>query len=541
MGADHRGRSVRKLTDTVSRPAEPESNFRQSLAVRRRPARAGRHRVQRRRRPRTIPTERTLPDTAGTTAPSGGVGSMLSGRYRLERVLGDGGSATVYGGTDTVLERTVAVKVFHAGSDATAQARREREIHLASEFVHPHLVAVYDAHHCAETDQPCATPPYLVCEYVNGPSLARRLNRGPLPADEAAAIGIDVAQALAVLHTAGVVHRDVKPGNVLLDTDTGRAKLSDLGIARDLSADPVTRTSDVVGTAPYLSPEQARGGTVGCPSDIYSLGLVLLECLTGRREYDGEPIPAAVARLIRDPHVPADLPAPWPTLLRRMTRPDPDQRPTADEIAVILAHRAHPATTAAPPANTSGRRVPPGPASTTAAARRRGWLLAAAAGAALLITAAVGRGVDGPDPAADPPAAASTPSTTHQPATSWPPTNPPPAPPAPAAVTPTVAAPPPAAPASPTEAQPVPITDPARAAEPAPAATEATAPSPGDTPEPPSNAPAAGADPAVPGPVDQQPTPADQPHHADPAADPAATDTKPKNNHHGKGKGHSDG
>ena len=281
--------------------------------------------------------------------------------------------------------------------------------------MHPNLVAVYDAHLGSGADEAAPGPlSYLVCEYVDGQSLAQRLDGGPLPAAEVAEIGIGVAQALAVLHVAGVVHRDVKPGNVLLENSTGRAKLSDFGIARDLGTDPVTRTSDVIGTAPYLSPEQARGETVGCPSDIYSLGLVLLECLTGRREYDGEPIPAAVARLIRDPRVPADLPAPWPTLLRRMTSRDPDQRPTADEVAVILAHRyPQPPPRPRPPTDAAAAEFRPRPPQRRHGTRRRGWLLAAAA--ALLITAGVAGGVASRDPLADPPAASTPTSTRNQP------------------------------------------------------------------------------------------------------------------------------
>ena len=132
-----------------------------------------------------VPTERTLPDAAAAASPFVGVGSMLAGRYRLQRVLGDGGSATVFGGTDTVLERPVAVKVFRAENDVTTQARREREIHLASGFVHPNLVAVYDAHLGSGADQ--ADPgalSYLVSEYVHGQTLAQRLDGTPLPTDE---------------------------------------------------------------------------------------------------------------------------------------------------------------------------------------------------------------------------------------------------------------------------------------------------------------------------------------------------------------------
>lgn len=249
---------------------------------------------------------------------------------------------------------------------------------------------MYDAHLSSSADERGGSPSYLVCEYVDGQPLAQRLDGHPLPAEEVKGIGIGTAQALAVLHTAGIVHRDVKPGNVLLENSTGRAKLTDFGIARDLGTDPVTRTREVIGTAPYLSPEQALGDQVGCPSDIYSLGLVLLECLTGRREFQGEAIPAAVARLVRDPAVPADLPAPWPNLLRRMTSREADRRPTADEVAVILVNRNESIAAALVRNRGARNTLLVASASASAHSRRRGWLFAAAAGTLLLTVGGAG-------------------------------------------------------------------------------------------------------------------------------------------------------
>ena len=506
MSENDRGSRVSRVGDTVSSGGTTGTApvCRPGATDRGVAARPGRYRAERglRRRLRSVPPGRTLPDAAGTL-PFVGVGSVLGERYRLERVLGDGGTATVFGGTDTVLGRTVAVKVFHAKSDVTVQARREREIHLASGFVHPHLVAVYDAHLGAGTDQPT----YLVCEYVDGPSLAQRLDGGPLPADEVAAIGIGIAHALAVLSTAGVVHRDVKPGNILLDHDTGRAKLGDFGIARDLGTDPVTRTDDVIGTAPYLSPEQARGEPIGCPSDVYSLGLVLLECLTGHREYDGEPIPAAVARLIRDPVVPAELPTPWPTLLRRMTSRNPDQRPAADEVAAILATRVRPAIAKGQLTNTGHHPAPGGPTHRVApAARRHGWLLTAAV--AVLLTAGVVSGITGPEPAADPPAT----SPPESAASSLPTGS------GPVSATPTVAAPPtgpgPSTLAPSTAAEPVANND-------IPEITAA---------EPPPPAVAAGDD-------------SNPPDPPNPAGDEGPPNANPghNGNHHGNGHGNGNG
>lgn len=145
-----------------------------------------------------------------------------------------------------------------------------------------------------------------------------------------------LAQALAFVHGRALVHRDIKPGNVLL-ADTGQIKLGNFGLARMLTAEHrLTTNADVMGTSAYLSPEQARGVQVGPASDIYLLGLVLLECLTGHREFPGEPVQAALARLLRHPMIPPQLPFPWPGMLSAVTDAVPDRRPTADQIAAAL-------------------------------------------------------------------------------------------------------------------------------------------------------------------------------------------------------------
>src|SRR6185437_6676062 len=162
--------------------------------------------------------------------------------------------------------------------------------------------------------------------------------------------------ALAAVHSFGLVHRDIKPANILIST-TGDVKLSDFGIARELEAERLTAAADVIGTAAYLSPEQARGAEVGPPTDVYALGLVLLESLTGRREYPGQAVESAVARLLRDPVIPENLPGSWPTLLRAMTQSDPAQRPTAADVEATLTGRG--TITPAAPAATSTRRNRP--------------------------------------------------------------------------------------------------------------------------------------------------------------------------------------
>jgi serine/threonine protein kinase len=168
-------------------------------------------------------------------------------------------------------------------------------------------------------------------EFVDGPSLSDVLRGGPIGVERAAALGVRLAEALAYAHHLGVVHRDVKPGNVLLD-GAEAPRLADFGIARLADSTTLTASGVLVGTASYLAPEQLEGRHVGPAADVYSLGLVLLECSTGKRAYDGTPTEAALARLVRDPEVPDDLPRWWAELLRRMTSLGADSRPSAAEV-----------------------------------------------------------------------------------------------------------------------------------------------------------------------------------------------------------------
>ncbi len=349
-----------------------------------------------------LPHHTTAPPTRPAAGPDDpaqpveiGPGTVLRDRYRIEARAGDGGSATVYRATDTVLQRRVAVKVFRPdASDGALPERRRREMRLAAAVNSPNLVAVYDAH--PGTTHGAASSPadlcYLVTEYVDGPTLSDTIAAGPLDPADVRRIGQGVAAALAALHTHGLVHRDIKPGNVLFSRPEP-VKLADLGIAREVDGEPLTRDDAVPGTAPYMSPEQALGRTVGPPSDIYSLGLVLLECLTGRREFPGAPMEAALARILRDPVIPADLPAPWPDLIRSMTDEDPERRPTADQVIERLDDRPRPdprERTERPPE--SGRRR-----------RWLAWAVAAVVATAGLIGSfAVLRDPDPPSPPAQP-------------------------------------------------------------------------------------------------------------------------------------------
>lgn len=253
------------------------------------------------------------------------MGELLDGRYELGAVIGRGGMADVHRATDVRLRRAVAVKLFRAETQ-----RSSSEARLLAALSHPGLVTVYDA--APEHDRP-----YLVMQLVEGPTLRRRLDLdGALAPGEAARLGARLADALAYVHAHGIIHRDMKPANVLLDRD-GTCFLTDFGIARALGSARQTSTGHCVGTAAYLAPEQLRGEPVGPPADVYALGLVLLECLTGSTEYDGSDVEAAVARLSRPPRLPAWLPPAWTATLAAMTAGDPSQRPPAADCAQRLA------------------------------------------------------------------------------------------------------------------------------------------------------------------------------------------------------------
>jgi eukaryotic-like serine/threonine-protein kinase len=257
---------------------------------------------------------------------------LFAGRYELGQLLG-GGTADVYLGTDTKLRRPVVIKIARTGAEIDDADRFENEMRLLAGMHDPGLVTLYDA---GTVDG----RPYLVMQYVPGGTLGERLHReGALDPDEVSRIGQALAGALGYLHEHQVIHRDIKPGNVLIDGE-GKVHLADFGIARTVDSARVTATGLVIGTPAYLSPEQARGEPVTPASDLYALGLVLLECLTGRREYVGAPLEVAIARLHRPPSIPQDLPAPWPRLLAGLTAEEPTVRPSPRVVADILAGRA---------------------------------------------------------------------------------------------------------------------------------------------------------------------------------------------------------
>ncbi len=355
-----------------------------------------------------------MTDTDTTQPADPAADSLFDGRYRLGRVLGTGGYSRVYEAVDTALGRTVALKIMIGdGADPADAARVRSEIRLLASLSHPSLVTLYDA-------RLSSTPTYLAMELIAGPTLTELIGRGPLPAEDVARYGREIAEALSVVHSRGIVHRDVKPSNILLrpPAHTGeraRATLADFGIAALVGATRVTRADTVIGTAAYLSPEQARGMPAAPASDVYALGLVLLEALTGRRPFGGRtPHEALAARLVSPPDIPDDLPAAWRDLLSRMTAIDPAQRPDAAALGAEFRSLRDESVRPAP----IGRPVPSGapePDELTrtrvlapvADSRRRGRRSAIVVASVIAVVLAVGGvaaavALSSPAPASDP-------------------------------------------------------------------------------------------------------------------------------------------
>ena len=264
---------------------------------------------------------------------------FVGGRYRLGEVIGRGGMASVYTAKDVNLGRDVALKLFAPQSaDPDELRRQEAEIELLATLNHPSLVTLFDAG--TDTRIPDEPRPFLTMELVDGQDLRTRIRHSPLPLNELAVVGAGVADALAYVHALGIIHRDIKPANILLvpgrPGEPLRPKLTDFGIARIMDGTRLTATGTMVGTAAYLSPEQARGADLGPASDIYSLGLVMLECIKGEIEFPGSAVESAVARLHRAPAIPDTVPAEWAKLIRAMTALDPMDRPSATDLEAAL-------------------------------------------------------------------------------------------------------------------------------------------------------------------------------------------------------------
>ncbi len=280
-------------------------------------------------------------------------GSILAGRYRLIDARADGASATVWMARDETLNRIVALKILHPQlvSDASLASRFAAEALTAATVNHPGLVAVYDT-----VGDPVAA---IVLEWIDGPDLRQRLDAGPMTATDVAVLGASLADALEALHAAGLVHRDVKPANVMF-TATGSVKLTDFGIATSGSGD-MTATGVVLGTAKYLSPEQVRGLPIDGRSDIYALCVVLYESLAGQAPFQRDSdLATALARLEAEPVDPRlvrpGAPDELVDAIMIGLRLDPDRRwPTAAALAAALRSRppepaSSPVASAAPQA-----------------------------------------------------------------------------------------------------------------------------------------------------------------------------------------------
>jgi eukaryotic-like serine/threonine-protein kinase len=331
------------------------------------------------------------------------IGQLLAGRYELQDLAGTGGMSSVYKARDAVLERTVAIKILHDhyADDPEYVERFRREARALAQLNHPNIVTVIDRGEFEGRQ-------FIVFEHVDGETLKSLVEReGALPIDQAISLVHQVARGLAFAHEHGVVHRDVKPHNVLIDED-GVAKVTDFGIARSIDpSDGLTETGTLLGTSEYIAPEQASGQRVDERSDQYSLGTVLFELLTGEPPYSGETFVAIAMKHVREP-VPSarkrrpDVSPRLDAIVGRAMSKRPEARFPSTE-AMMAALEAERAGTPAPPAEVEGATEqirlpaeserPPGPGR-----RMRLPLLVAllAAGAAALVVALViaGGGTD---------------------------------------------------------------------------------------------------------------------------------------------------
>jgi serine/threonine protein kinase len=256
--------------------------------------------------------------------------ALLAGRYVLEERIGVGGYCEVWRATDTVLTRPVAVKLLHAGyaQQGEALARFKAEARHAGALSHQNIARVYDY------DEPVDGQSYLVMELVEGPSLADVLASGPLSAGRTMDVVAQVAAGLQAAHSAGLIHRDVKPANILF-APGGAVRITDFGIAHAVGSAPVTSTGMVMGTPGYIAPERVSGAQAGPASDLYALGVVAYECLAGSQPFSGAALDVAIAHRDRPlPPLPTSVPAEVVAFVMILTAKDPAWRPgSAAEVA----------------------------------------------------------------------------------------------------------------------------------------------------------------------------------------------------------------
>lgn len=272
--------------------------------------------------PRSVPSGR--PDSSGFSAHV-----LLDGRYCLDEPIGRGAAAYVWRATDLASLEKVAVKIFSAPLGHAPQGHEaSHEAAVLAAIPHPHVVGLL-SHGAISHPDTGAQAPYLVLEMVPGPNLRQDIaSHGAMQPAAAARLGRDVADGLSAIHAAGYIHRDIKPSNILLDPGSGTAKIADLGTAVDAQGGGEQQS---YGSLPYMSPEQVHGTDLTGATDVYSLGLVLLESITGVRAFDLPQVESMVVRTVRGPEIPAALPAGWRSLLTAMTSLSFRDRPTAEE------------------------------------------------------------------------------------------------------------------------------------------------------------------------------------------------------------------
>jgi serine/threonine protein kinase len=263
-------------------------------------------------------------------------GLVLRGRYRLDVLIATGGMGEVWRGTDLAIDRRVAIKVVRPerAGDEEGLARFRAEAHHAGSLSHPNIAQVFDYGEAVDPE-----PGYLVMELVEGLSLTRILDDGPLPPEDVMDIVAQTARGLAAAHRVGLVHRDVKPGNLLVRSD-GLVKITDFGIARAVGDTTFTQPGMLIGTPAYLAPERVSGAPASPATDLYSLGVVAYQCLTGHPPFAGEPLVVALAHLDQGmPALPASVPPGVVALVAELTRQDPAARPpSAWDVALQAQH-----------------------------------------------------------------------------------------------------------------------------------------------------------------------------------------------------------
>lgn len=354
---------------------------------------------------------------------------ILGGRYEVRQLIGRGGMADVYVGFDSRLNRTVAIKVLRAdlARDPMFQNRFRREAQSAGRLNHPAIVAVYDTGEEATrfADGATGTVPYIIMEYVEGHTVRELLSEGdPVPIPEAVEIVAGILNALEYSHREGIVHRDIKPGNVMLTTD-GKIKVMDFGIARAIedSQSSMTQTHGVVGTAQYLSPEQARGEIVDSRSDLYSTGCVLFELLTGRPPFSGDTAVSVAYQHVQElPKPPSSIAADIPgsldrVVLKALAKNRDERYPDADTMRQDMLAAERGGAISAPPISSWAERAGDQTAVLGSSAVTGNTSQFPQVSPPLGTTALMG---GGPAPAPAPPTAAAAPTQTDPKKPVWP-------------------------------------------------------------------------------------------------------------------------